>query len=55
MKISLIICFTLWLIATECLVVDLIKYNARLELLEQAARSLHATPAEPQRDNLEHL
>jgi hypothetical protein len=36
----LMICFTTWLIATEIVVFDQIKFNARVELLDQAARAL---------------
>jgi hypothetical protein len=55
MKPIVWICLTVWAIATECLVVDLIKYNARVELLEQAARSLGRanSPSAPQ--TLDHL
>ena len=38
---TFVVCFTLWLIATEALVFDEIKFNARIELLEQAARGFH--------------
>jgi hypothetical protein len=31
----------MWLIATEVLVFNQIKFNAKAELLEQAARALH--------------
>jgi hypothetical protein len=34
------VCFTIWLIATEALIFDQIKFNVRIELLEQAARSI---------------
>jgi hypothetical protein len=37
---TLMICFTIWLIATEVLVFDQVKFNARTELLEQTARAL---------------
>ena len=37
---TLLICFTAWLIATEILVFDQIKFNARVELLDQAAQAL---------------
>jgi len=36
------VCFTIWLIATEVLVFDQVKFNAKTELLEQAARALRA-------------
>ena len=38
---TFVVCFTIWLIATEALVFDEIKFNARIELLEQAARGFH--------------
>jgi hypothetical protein len=34
------ICFTVWLIASEVLIFDQIKFNVRAELLEQATRAL---------------
>lgn len=37
---TLIVCFTIWLIATELLVFDQLKFNAKTELLDQAARAL---------------
>jgi hypothetical protein len=37
---TLIVCFTIWLIATEFLVFDQLKFNAKAELLDQAARTL---------------
>lgn len=37
---TLMVCFTIWLIATEILVLDEVKFNARAELLQQAARAL---------------
>ena len=47
---TLMVCFTIWLIATEVLVFDQVKFNARTELLEQAARALRgpevAVPSE---------
>jgi hypothetical protein len=36
---TLMVCFTVWLIATEVLVFDQIKFNIRIELLQQAARA----------------
>jgi hypothetical protein len=38
---TLMVCFTLWLIATEALLFDQLKFNSRVELLEQAARAFH--------------
>ena len=35
------VCFTIWAVATEVLVFDQIKFNDRLELLEQATRAIH--------------
>ena len=37
---TLMVCFTVWLIATEVLIFDQIKFDAKVELLEQAARAL---------------
>ena len=37
---TLVVCFTVWLIATEILIFDQIKFDAKAELLEQAARAL---------------
>ena len=37
---TLMVCFTIWLIATEVLIFDQIKFNARIDVLEQAARSI---------------
>jgi len=34
------VCFTIWLIATEILVFDQVRFNANAELLQQAARAL---------------
>jgi hypothetical protein len=39
---TFVVCFTIWLIATEVLVFDEIKFSARIELLEQAGRTLRA-------------
>jgi hypothetical protein len=38
MKAAAIICFTIWLIATEKLILDLIEFSTRVELLEQIGR-----------------
>jgi hypothetical protein len=35
----LMVCFTIWLIATEVLIFDQIKFNVQVELLEQATRA----------------
>jgi hypothetical protein len=40
---TLMICFTVWLIATEVLIFDQIKFNVRAELLEQATRAIHGS------------
>ena len=37
---TLIVCFTIWLIATQIMIFDEVKFEARLHLLEQEARSL---------------
>ena len=37
---TLMVCFTAWLIATEVLIFDEVKFNANAALLEQAARAL---------------
>lgn len=37
------ICFTIWLIATEVLIFDQIKFNVRTELLEQATRAIRGS------------
>jgi hypothetical protein len=34
------VCFTIWLIATEVLIFDQIKFTVRTELLEQAERAI---------------
>ena len=40
---TLMVCFTIWLIATEVLVFDQLKFNAKAELLNQAARTLRGS------------
>ena len=37
---TLMVCFTIWLIATQAMIFDQIKFDAKAELLEQAARAL---------------
>ena len=37
------VCFTIWLIATEVLIFDQIKFNIRIEVLEQATRAMHGS------------
>jgi predicted MFS family arabinose efflux permease len=37
---TLMVCFTTWLIATEILIFDQAKFNAKAELLDEAARAL---------------
>jgi hypothetical protein len=39
---TLMVCFTIWLIATEVLIFDQIKFNIRTELLEEATRAIRA-------------
>lgn len=40
---TLLVCFTVWLIATEVLIFDHIKFNARIELLEQATQGIRGS------------
>jgi hypothetical protein len=40
---ALMVCFTIWLIATEVLVFDQVKFNAKAELLNQAERTLRGS------------
>jgi hypothetical protein len=40
---TLMVCFTIWLIATEVLVFDQLKFDAKAELLNQAAQALHGS------------
>jgi hypothetical protein len=40
---TLMACFTIWLIATEILVFDQLKFDAKTELLNQAARALRGS------------
>jgi hypothetical protein len=40
---TLIVCFTVWLIATELLIFDQIRFNAKAQLVEQAARTLRGS------------
>jgi len=40
---TLMICFTVWLVATEVLIFDQIKFSVRAELLEQATRALRGS------------
>jgi hypothetical protein len=40
---TLIVCFTIWLIATQAMIFDQIKFDERAHLLEQEARS-HGAP-----------
>ena len=37
------VCLTIWLIATEFLVFDQFKFDAKAELLDQAARALRGS------------
>ena len=39
---TLIVCFTIWLIATQAMIFDQLKFNERVDLLEREARSLGA-------------
>jgi hypothetical protein len=40
---TLMVCFTIWLIATQVLVFDQLKFDAKTELLNQAARALRGS------------
>jgi len=40
---TLMVCFTIWLIATEVLIFDQIKFSIRIEALEQATRAIHGS------------
>jgi hypothetical protein len=40
---TLLVCFTIWLVATEFLVFDQIKFNIRIEALEQAAQAMRGS------------
>jgi hypothetical protein len=40
---TLMVCSTIWVIATEVLIFDQIKFNVRAELLEQATRAIHGS------------
>ena len=37
---TLMVCFTIWLIATQAMIFDQVKFDERAHLLEQATRSL---------------
>ena len=37
---TLMVCLTIWLVVTEVLVFDQLKFDAKAELLDQAARAL---------------
>lgn len=54
---TFLVCVTSWAIATEILVFDYLKFNARAELIEQAARALRPAdtfyPNAPEK--LQHL
>src|SRR5215510_4693185 len=39
---TLMVCFTIWLIATQAMIFDQIKFDERAQLLERTARSLGA-------------
>ena len=39
---TLMVCFTIWLIATQAMIFDQIKFDERAQLLEHTARSLGA-------------
>jgi hypothetical protein len=37
------VCCTIWVVATEVLIFDQIKFNARIELLEQATQGIRGS------------
>ena len=39
---TLMVCFTIWLIATQAMIFDQVKFDERAQLLEQTARSFGA-------------
>ena len=39
---TLMVCFTIWLIATQAMIFDQVKFDERAQLVEQTARSLGA-------------
>ena len=39
---TLVVCFTIWLIATQAMIFDQLKFNERAHLLEQSAQSFGA-------------
>jgi hypothetical protein len=41
---TLIVCFTIWLIATQAMIFDQVKFDQRAHLIEQASRSLGGPP-----------
>ncbi len=49
------ICFTIWLIATEALIFDQIKFNIRIEALEQATRAIHGAQLLVPTERTSHL
>ena len=40
---TLMVCFTIWLIATQAMIFDQVKFNERAQLLEQTTRSFGAS------------
>ena len=52
---TLIVCFTIWLIATEVLIFDQIKFNIRIEALEQATRAIHGSQLLVPTERTSHL
>jgi hypothetical protein len=40
---TLMVCFTIWAVATEVLIFDQIKFNDRIELLEQATQGIRGS------------
>jgi len=52
---TLMVCFTAWLIATEVMIFDQIKFDTKAELLEQAARALRGPHVMVRTETPSHL
>jgi hypothetical protein len=52
---TLMVCFTVWLIVTEGLIFDQIKFDAKAELLEQAARAFRGPQVMAPTERPSHL
>ena len=52
---TLMVCFTIWLIATQAMIFDQIKFDERAQLLEQTARSFGAPQVVAPTERPSHL